>query len=198
MKNPKILILLLAVTTMAFAGKRPMTASTTQSFVKTDTMPDICAVVTPREIDSLHIYTNRLTKSYPEPDPVEGFNACYYEFYDRDYPSLSVQLMKCETKQQAGDIFRMHMERDHEAWGSSPERLLHIADSACFTQHPKCSDKCFEAVMLVVSGRYVIWVNFRGQDNTLRDRLKWAALKIVQMLFDRIPGLAPQMIRNKQ
>jgi len=88
MKDPKVFILFFALITIAFAGKRSMTASTAHVLVKTDKMPDICGVLN--------------------------------------------------------------------------------------------------------SARH------RRQENTLRDRLKWAALKIVVMLFNRIPGLAPQFIRNRQ
>src|SRR6185436_3699725 len=74
----------------------------------TDTMPNICNVITPAEINAMNIFNNgNITKSYPEPDPVEGFHACYYEFDATPYRygAMSVQLHRAASKKDAGDLF---------------------------------------------------------------------------------------------
>jgi hypothetical protein len=164
-----------------------------------DTMPDICSILTGEYIDGLKIYTNPITKVYPESYPIENFAACYYEFFKpNDYPTLSVQLNKFKTKQEAGVMFLQNEMGHYNLWGVASERILHVADSVSFTQNVYCSDKCVEGALVVASGRYVISIIFKAQENTLRDREKEIALKILEKLFDTIPGLGPQYVRVRQ
>ena len=201
MKYLKIIFLLGVLVVMAFSNKRNVDVTMNLHPAMIDTMPvDICAVVTPQEIDAMNIFNNgAISKSYPEPDPVENFHACYYEF-DRvphRYGALGVQLMKAFSKEEAGNIFSEFKYDHHRIWGVNPETILHLADSACMTMNEGCADKCREAVLIVKQGFYVIWIQMKAPEGTLRDRLKTMAIKIVNMMYDRIPGLAPQYIRTK-
>jgi ferredoxin len=105
--------------------------------------------------------------------------------------------LKSPSKEEAGNVFQEFERGQHDLWGVSPERILHLADSASITMNKSCFEKCSECAVVVKQGEYVIFVNFKGPEDVLRERLKTMAIKIVNMMYDRIPGLAPQCIRNK-
>src|SRR3979490_1840488 len=117
MKNYRIILLLVVGLLFLLTGfkkqngnrKIPEDKSSGIVSTKVDTMPNICTVLPPAEIDALHIFNNPLTKSYPEQDPIENFHSCYYEFYKpNDFPMLSVQLVKYLSKKEAGSIFHQN------------------------------------------------------------------------------------------
>jgi hypothetical protein len=207
MKKYKIIPLLFIAALFLLAGfkkqngniKIPEDKSGGIVSTKVDTMPNICTVLPAEEIDALHIFNNRLTKSYPEQDPIENFHSCYYEFYKpNDFPMLSVQLVKYLSKQEAGSVFHQNVLDHYDTWGVDPERILHVGDSAFFGLNTNAYNKCDECSLIVNQGVYMVYVNFKGQmDEVPRERKKTIAITIVQRMYDRIPALAPSFIRSK-
>lgn len=167
---------------------------------RADTMPNICSILPAGEIDALHIFDNPLTKSYPERDPLENHQACYYEFYKpNDFPSLSIQLTKLESKEEAREQFHIWVVSHNDLWGRYPEPIFGLADSAFFGYNQTDPTQCDECGLIAAQGVYVIYVLYKGQAETVsRDRKKANAIKIVHLMYDRIPGLAPSFIRNKK
>ena len=165
-----------------------------------DTMPNICSILPAGEIDSLHIFTNRLTNCYPERDPIENHQACYYEFYKpNDFPSLSIQLTKFESKEEAREEFHIRVVGHDDLWGRYPEPILQLADSAFFGYNQTDTTQCDECSLIAAQGVYVIYIIYKGQAETVpREKKKQIAMKIVRLMYDRIPGLAPSFIRNKK
>jgi hypothetical protein len=191
MKN-LMTILTFTLIGFAFAGKK-----TNQSFgpitnFSVDTMPDICRVITSQEIESLHVFDLRITNSYPEPDPVENFHACYYEFFeDAHRPArIGISLQKFSTKQDAADVITQFIN-DNLTTGMLPETVK-LGHAARMTLHEGCNHTCMDATLVVSSGIYVIYIGFKAPDGTLRATLKQKGIKIVNMLFDRVPGLTPR------
>lgn len=199
MKYLKIIFLFGIIPVMAFSNEKNTTDVVANLHpVMIDTMPEICSVVTPQEIDAMNLFNNGLvTKYYSESYPVKGFHACYYEFdaIPHRYGMLSVQLQKTSSKKDANDIFWQFEKDHHDLWGVSPERILYLADSAAITINENCADLCWECVLIVKQGVYVIWVSFKAPDDTKRERMKTMGIRIVNLMYDRIPGLAPQVIK---
>jgi hypothetical protein len=188
----KILLIVFSFLSMPFAGKKTIHSITHQYRISIDTMPNVCTVLPEQDINALDIFgSGPITSSYPEPDPLEGFHGCYYEYNSvpRRYAALGVQLLRMGTKEEANDVFRNSEEDHHRVWLVFPERIPHVGDSASITMNSGCSDKCSECILVVKVGVHVIFVNFKGPEDTPRSKLKTAGLRIVQMMFDRIPGL---------
>lgn len=191
MKN-LITILVITLIGSAFAGKKTMRTFEPITNFPVDTMPDICRVITSQDIESLHVFDLRITNSYPEPDPVENFHACYYEFFeDAHRPArIGISLQKFSVNQDAEDVLKQFVN-DNLNTGMHPESIK-FGDAAWMSLHEGCNTTCMDATLIVRSGVYVIYVGFKAPDGTLRATLKQNGIKIVNMLFDRIPGLAPR------
>jgi hypothetical protein len=178
---------------MAFAGRKTIRFSKTKIIVLSDTMPDICVIIPPADIEALNIFkAGPITHHYPEPDPVEGFTACYYEFNSipRRYAALGIQLIKMTTKEDANDVFRNWEEDYARVWLTKPERIPKTGDSCSIFSDPACTeDKCPECMLIVKQGVYVMFVSFKGPEDITQSGVKSAGLKIIQMLYNRIPWL---------
>ena len=74
-------------------------------------------------------------------------------------------------------------------WERDPERIGNLGDSANFSYNadePLC-DVCG---LTVISGKYLIVINFKGQyEDVSREMKKQAAVKLANLLFERLPQL---------
>lgn len=192
-------MLSLAFFSMTFMDLPSRYSSTTLP-VSTDTIPEVCNVLPGKDIEALHPFTTRLTAAFPDPNAYETYTGCYYQFYtDSEKPQLAVRLMKWASKEEAMDEFKMQAQRHFESWGLSPEKLSVEADSVYFSIEPMDSTRCDECHLVAIQGVYSIYISFKGQYGGLtREGKKLVALQILKMMYDRIPGLAPSRIRNKQ
>jgi len=165
-----------------------------------DTMPNICLTLPPQDMEALHPFTNLLSNIFPDPNNFETYNGCQYQFFTPgDKPQLAVRLIKWGSKQEAASEFRQQVQSHFDLWGLVPERLRGIADSAYFGFNADDTAKCDECGLVAIQGVYAIYISYKGQyENVTRARKKESALKILQMMYDRIPGLAPSRIRNRQ
>jgi len=195
MKKSLLVLLQFFLTGIVFAGRASLYCKDI-----TDTMPNICTVLPGKDIEALHPFTTPLSNSFPDPNNFETYNGCHYQFFtDNDKPQLAVRMIKWGSKQEAIDEFKMQAQRHFEMWGISPERLSVEADSVYFGIEPMDNTKCDECGLVVVQGLYSIYISFKGQYETVtRESKKLVALLILRMMYDRIPGLAPSRIRNKQ
>lgn len=100
------------------------------------------------------------------------------------------------SKKEAGDDFRIFFNSEWNT-GVAPERLYGIADSAYFDYDFEDTAKCDECGLVASRGEYGIYIAFKGQyEKVPRARKKESALKILQVMYDRVTGLAPSRIRN--
>jgi hypothetical protein len=178
----------------------PAHAAIKESTRITDSIPQVCNYLPGKDIEALHPFTTLLTTSFPDPNAYETYTGCYYQFYtDSEKPQLAVRLMKWGSKQEALDEYKMQAQRHLESWGIYPERLSAGADSAYFSIDPMDSTKCDECHLVAIQGIYSVYVSFKGQPNGItREGKKLVALAILKIMYDRIPGLAPSRIRNRQ
>lgn len=130
--KPFILVFLLATFIYpVFAGYPTSHWSKDQDARIKDTIPEMCSILPGWEIDTLHVFTNRLTKTFPDPNAGENYWGCYYQFYKPDdYPQLAIRMIKWGSKQEAADDFRMQVSSAVRINGIAPERLYGVADSA--------------------------------------------------------------------
>ncbi len=168
--------------------------------IATDTLPDICTVLPAEEIAALMPFTNSLSKSFQEPDPTEYYRACLYQFWKKnDFPGIKVSLIKHVSKEEALVAYKWNIEGYLDPQLTPPERLPGLADSAFFGSSSTDLLKCDECALVAISGVYQVIVAYKGQyEESPMLRKKQVAIKILGMMFDRIPGLAPSRIRNKQ
>jgi hypothetical protein len=165
-----------------------------------DTMPDICSYLPGRDIEALHPFTTPLSNSFPDPNNYETYNGCHYQFFkDNEKPQLAVRLMKWGSKQEGMDDYKMQTQRHLESWGIAPERLQSAADSAYFSYEIMDTSKCDECHLVAIRGLYSVYISFKGQPGGMtREGKKMVALQILNMMYDRIPGLAPSRNRKEQ
>jgi hypothetical protein len=199
MKKYTIFILSFSIVTMAFVKDRPGPLSIKET-INVDTMPDICRVLPGQDIEALHPFTNPLSKSFPDPNNYETYFGCQYQFFsNNDKPQLAVRMIRWSSKQEGLDEYKMQVQRHFETWGISPERLMIGADSAYFVIEPMDTSKCDECGLVALQGLYSVYISFKGQyEKVPREAKKLVALQILRMMYDRIPGLAPSRIRNRQ
>lgn len=183
---------------MAFTDHNPVDLRNNSSQNKTDTIPQVCAYLTPEVIETVQPFTHPLSKMFPDPDPLENFTGCYYQFYTEDeYPQFAISLVKWSSKTEAAVDFNMFFQSHLDNWGFPPERIYGIADSAFFGFNADDTTKCDICGLVAIQGVYSIHIVFKGQyDKVTRARKKESALKILQLMYDRIPGLSPTRIRN--
>lgn len=199
-----ILFIVIVSMTLAFR-KQKQTQSSFRLFTQhdrmaTDTLPDICTVLPGEEIAALMPFTNPLSKSFPEPDPIESYRACLYQFWKKnDFPAIKVSLLKYLSKEEALVAYKWNLQGYLDPQLTPPERLFGLGDSAFFGSGSTDPLKCDECALVAISGVYQVIVAYKGQfEESPMLRKKLVAIKILELMFDRIPGLAPSRIRNRQ
>jgi len=155
-----------------------------------DSLPDICTVLPEADIIRLSPFTIALSKSYAE-EPLEGYRSCIYEFFKpNDYGTIKVSVTKNKSKAEALVFYNRNVADHIELWQRRPETIKGLADSAYFNYNASDDTKCDDCHLLLMSGVYVVIVSFHGQyDDVSRESKKIAAINIVKLLYDRIPGL---------
>lgn len=163
-----------------------------------DTIPNICNVIPPADMKYLSPFTSILTNIFPDANNYDTYSGCHYQFYTPEAkPQIAIRLIKWGSKKEAGDDFRNFFTSESNS-GVAPERLYGIADSAYFDYDTEDTAKCDECGLVTARGDYGIYISFKGQYETVpRARKKESALKILQLMYDRIPGLAPSRLRNR-
>ena len=167
--------------------------------VSIDSLPIICNIIPPEDMKTLNPFTNLLSNIFPDPNNYETYSGCHYQFYtpdDREKGQIAIRLIKWGSKKEASDDFRNFFSSEANS-GIAPERLYGIADSAYFDYDYDDTTKCDECGLVAIRAEYGIYIAFKGQyEKVPRARKKESALKILQVMYDRIPGLAPSRIRN--
>lgn len=200
---PVIFPTAVALLAMAMSGQKPIPSpiefSAQNHHLAKDTLPDICTVLPAEEIAALIPFTNPLSNSFPDPYPMENYKACYYEFWkENDYPGIKVSLLKFDSKEDALGSYNWYTEGHISLYEVAPERIFGLADSAFFGMDLGDTAKCNECALVMIKGVYEIIVAYKGQyKESGRIRKKLVAVKIAELMFDRIPGLASSPIRKK-
>jgi len=190
----KILILW-GVASLSFIITKPH-AETNEIFSKRpsfDSLPDICTVLPAGDIAKLSPFTNPLSQFYPEDNPLEGYRGCIYEFFKpNDYGTIKVGLLKNKSKAEAIVFYNSNVQDHIRLWQRRPESISGLADSAYFNYNTD-NTKCDDCNLLLITGVYAVIVSFHGQyDDVPRESKKNAAISIVKLLYNRIPGLLKQ------
>lgn len=154
-----------------------------------DTLPDICRILPAGDIAGLSPFTNPLTNSYAE-DPLEGYRGCIYEFFRPNKDgTIKISLIKNKSKADALAFYNTNVTDHINLWQRKPETIVGLADSAYFNYNAD-DTKCDDCHLLLISGLYNIIVSFHGQyDDVSRESKKKAAINIVKLLYDRVPGI---------
>ncbi|HET9434662.1 MAG TPA: hypothetical protein VFO37_12935 [Chitinophagaceae bacterium] len=198
-KNYFILVPLFAIVVMIYPINKGTGISNPSSRILTDTIPNICNIIPPADMKYLNPFTNILTNIFPDPNNYDNYSGCHYQFYTPDANEkgqIAIRLIKWGSKKEAGDDFRNFFNSEWNS-GVAPERLYGIADSAYFDFDFEDTTKCDECGLVATTGAYGIYIAFKGQyEKVPRARKKESALKILQMMYHRVPGLAPSRIRN--
>lgn len=157
--------------------------------ILSDSLPDICTVFPAGDIAGLSPFTIPLSKAYAE-EPLDGYRGCIYEFFKTpDYGSIKISLVKNKSKAEALVFYNSNVADHINLWQRRPEIIMGLADSAYFNYNAD-DTKCDDCHLLLISGVYGVIVSFHGQyDDVSRESKKNAAIKIVKLLYDRIPGL---------
>lgn len=186
-----------AFITIFFTGHKPGNTTNDPYSGVSDTIPPVCAYITPRDMETLNPFTTLLTKTFPDPNSFETYTGCHYQFFTKDeYPQIAVRLIKWSSKQEAANEFKQQVQSHFDHWGIAPERLRGIADSAYFGFNTEDTSRCDECGLVAIQGEYAMYISFKGQyEKVPRARKKESALKILQMMYDRIPGLTPPRVR---
>jgi hypothetical protein len=199
MKNYMLPPCILALIFISFQEQNPHPQSAISYPVCIDTLPNLCNIIPPEDMKTLNPFTNILTSIFPDQNNHETYSGCHYQFYtpdDREKGQIAIRLIKWGSKKEASDDFRNFFSSEVNT-GVAPERLYGIADSAYFDYDFDDTTKCDECGLVAARGEYGIYIAFKGQyEKVPRARKKESALKILQMMYDRIPGLAPSRIRN--
>jgi len=157
--------------------------------ILSDTLPDICKILPAAEIAGLSPFTVALSNSYAE-DPLEGYRGCLYEFFKSpDFGTIKISLLKNKSKADALVFYNSNVADHINLWQRRPETIVGLADSAYFNYNAD-DTKCDDCHLLLISGVYGVVVSFHGQyDDVSRENKKNAAIKIVKLLYNRIPGI---------
>ena len=157
---------------------------------KIDTLPDVCTVLPAAEIAGLSPFTIALSKSYAD-DPLEGYRGCFYEFFKSpDFGTIKISILKSKSKADALTIYNNDVADHISLYQISPEPIPALADSAHFNYNTGDISKCDDCDLSLLIGLYNVVVSFHGQyDDVSRDKKKKAAISIVKLLYNRIPGI---------
>jgi len=160
--------------------------------ISSDSLPDICMLLPAGDIEKLSPFTHPLSKSYAD-EPLEGYRACFYEFWKlNDYGTIKISLIKNKSKAEALVLYNRNVADHIVQWQRRPETIMGLADSAYFNYNAD-DTKCDDCHLLLISGVYAVVVSFHGQyDDVSRESKKNAAINIVKLLYNRIPGLLKQ------
>jgi len=188
---------LLAGTILSFHS-RPQTGAQIEE--ASDELPDICSIITEKDMEEIKPFTHPLSKMFQDANNFETYKGCHYEFFTpQDKPGLSIRLIKWGSKEEAVVDFQSFQKSEFDKMGFSPESISGVADSAYFSYDGEDIALCNECGLVAQRGEYGIYISLKGQYETVtRAGKKEAALKILQRMYDRIPGLAPSRIRNRQ
>ena len=191
----KILILL-GVASLSFIISKP-SREALEIFSKknlSDSLPDICTILPAGDIAKFSPFTNPLSKFYPEDNPLDAYRGCIYEFFKpNDYGTIKVSLLKNKSKAEALAFYNSNVKDHIDLWQRRPETIKGLADSAYFNYNAFDDTKCDDCHLLLISGVYAVIVSFHGQyDEVSRESKKNAAISIVKLLYNRIPGLLKQ------
>lgn len=199
MKKLVTIILPLAFIAFAFVDHKPNAVSSKKYTVITDSVPEVCNIILPLEVDTLNPFGIPLSNSFPDPNNHETYKGCHYQFFTASIKrQIAVRIIKWTSKSEALDEYKMNLSRHVESWGKPPERIFWVPDSAYFTDNGQEPNKCFDCGLVVLNGLYTIYVSFTGDDDANRDRKKTVSLYILEMLCARIPGLTPPRTLNRQ
>jgi len=200
MRYQILILLLFAFIAIAFVDSKPNRLSKNKYPNISDTIPQVCVYITPQEMEQVHPFTTLLTNTFPDPNSFETYTGCHYQFYTKDEkPQIAVRLIKWESVQQAAAEFRQQVQSHHDNTGLAPERLLGVADSAYFSLDAQDTALCDECHMVAIRGVYAMYISFKGQyERVPRAEKKLSALNILQLMYDRIPGLSSHRIRIYQ
>jgi hypothetical protein len=184
-------LILFGIASMSFIINKPKqeTIEIAPKIILSDSLPNICAVLPAADIARLSPFTNPLSKFYSE-EALEGYQGCIYEFFKlNDYGTIKVSLLKNKSKAEALAFYNSNVQDHIDLWQRRPETLMGLADSAYFNYNAD-DTKCDDCHLLLLSGVYNVIVSFHGQyDDVPRESKKNAAINIVKLLYDRIPGL---------
>jgi hypothetical protein len=185
------ILTLLGVASFSFMIGKPL-QNGVELFPKkilSDTLPDICKVLPAAEIAGLSPFTVALSNSYAE-DPLEGYRGCLYEFFKSpDFGTIKISLLKNKSKADALVFYNSNVADHINMWQRRPETIVDLADSAYFNYNAD-DTKCDDCHLLLMSGVYNVVVSFHGQyDDVSREKKKKAAINIVKLLYNRIPGI---------
>jgi hypothetical protein len=198
MKRPDIKVFLFACIAIVFVGYKPGGIASEKNKDITDSVPEVCNIISAQEVEALSPFGVPLSGSFPDPNRWENYSACHYQFFTtRAKPQVAVRIIKWTSKSEATDEYKMNVSRHFESWGRTPERIYWVPDSAYFTDNGEEPNKCFDCGLVVLNGLYTIYVSFAGDDNGNRDRKKTVSLYILEMLCARIPGLVPPRTINR-
>jgi hypothetical protein len=155
-----------------------------------DTLPEICTVLPAGEIAGLSPFTISLSNSYKE-EPLDGYSGCIYEFFKSpDFGTIKISLIKSKSKADAMTIYNNDVADHISLYQISPEPIPGLADSAHFNYNAGDISKCDDCDLSLLIGLYNVVVSFHGQyDDVSRDKKKKAAISIVKLLYNRIPGI---------
>jgi hypothetical protein len=197
MKHQLSFFLLLSSFTTVMSDNKPGYISKSACNYFTDTIPQVCVYITSAEIKTVQPFTTQLTNIFPDPNSFETYTGCYYQFYTADEkPQIAVRLIKWGSQQEAANEFKQQVQSHHDNTGVAPERLRGAADSTYFSYETEDSTKCDECHMVAILGVYSMYISFKGQyEKVPRAAKKLSALYILQLMYDRIPGLSPRRIR---
>ena len=107
-------------------------------------------------------------------------------------------LIKWESKKEAGDDFRNFYSSELNS-GIAPEQIYGIADSAYFDYDFEDTTTCDNCGLVATTGEYGIYIAYKGQyEEVHRERKRESALKILQLMYDRVPGLVPSRIISRK
>ena len=185
-------LILLGIASLSFIISKPQ-QKVVEFFpekILSDTLPDICSVLPAGDIAGLSPFTIALSNSYAE-DPLEGYRGCLYEFFKSpDFGTIKISLLKNKSKADALVFYNRNVADHIEMWQRRPETIIGLADSAYFNYNAFDDTKCDDCHLLLMSGVYNVVVSFHGQyDDVSREKKKNAAISIIKLLHDRIPGL---------
>jgi hypothetical protein len=184
-------LILLGIASLSFIISKPQ-QKVVEFFpekILSDTLPDICSVLPAGDIAGLSPFTIALSNSYAE-DPLEGYRGCLYEFFKSpDFGTIKISLLKNKSKADALVFYNSNVADHINLWQRRPETIVGLADSAYFNYNAD-DTKCDDCHLLLMSGVYNVVVSFHGQyDDVSREKKKKAAINIVKLLYNRMPGI---------
>src|SRR5688572_28401841 len=102
MKNSLLSVCFFVIISMAYIGGNSFELFNLKPGTFTDTIPNICNIIPPLEMEGLNPFTTRLTTTFPDPNNFENYSGCQYQFFTADQkPQIAIRLIKWESKKEA-------------------------------------------------------------------------------------------------